>query len=97
MFSLLWGFYNYHSPVFLYDSREAGYWRSCRTQLGFSQFLFQFSDAVLVFGERTCLMAAADESVITVTDSGLAPFGKRVVLETELICCSFYSDFIGEL
>lgn len=65
--------------------------------LGFSQFLFQFSDAALVFRERNCLMAAADESVITVTDSGLAPFGKRVVLETELICCSFYSDLIGEL
>lgn len=42
-------------------------------------------------------MAVADESVITVTDSGLALFGKRVVLETELICCSFYSDLIGEL
>lgn len=36
-------------------------------------------------------MTAADESVITVTGSDLAPFGKRVLLETELFCCSFYS------
>ena len=64
---------------------------------GFTQFGFKLFNASVFFAQRRYLMTTANKGLIAVGLAFFTPFIQRVIIDSELFCGRFGTDFIGQL